>query len=248
MSEVRPIETVYNGYRFRSRLEARWAVFFDSLRVKYEYEPQGFLLPSGKRYLPDFKVRCYGTRGGNCSSWVHPCENCKHQISDWYDFSSWGKGFCEYCTAKEMPLLTLRRPPERTEIIKCDKQEELYTPFDLYIEVKGFMTKEDAAKIREFAECGNAVLVVSAIPQRGCSSDSDIGSYDHMNGTDIYPFNYELIDGDYFAAYPAADSSGHFYLWGDDSNYIVTEDINRVEKAYDNARQARFEHGEMPRI
>jgi hypothetical protein len=51
--EIKPIETVYNGYRFRSRLEARWAVFFDSLRVEYLYEPEGFQTEYG-RYLPDF--------------------------------------------------------------------------------------------------------------------------------------------------------------------------------------------------
>ena len=50
---IKPIETVYNGYRFRSRLEARWAVFFDALGVKYEYEPEGFEM-DGIRYLPDF--------------------------------------------------------------------------------------------------------------------------------------------------------------------------------------------------
>ena len=55
--------TVYNGYRFRSRLEARWAVFFDALGVRYEYEPEGFELPGGKSYLPDFRVKCWGTRG-----------------------------------------------------------------------------------------------------------------------------------------------------------------------------------------
>jgi len=47
------IETVYNGYRFRSRLEARWAVFFDTLGIEYRYEPEGFDL-EGIRYLPDF--------------------------------------------------------------------------------------------------------------------------------------------------------------------------------------------------
>lgn len=52
---IKAIETSYNGYRFRSRLEARWAVFFDAIGVKYEYEPEGFELPSG-RYLPDFWV------------------------------------------------------------------------------------------------------------------------------------------------------------------------------------------------
>lgn len=47
------IQTRYKGYHFRSRLEARWAVFFDALGVPWEYEPQGFSLPSGP-YLPDF--------------------------------------------------------------------------------------------------------------------------------------------------------------------------------------------------
>lgn len=51
---IKPIETVYNGYRFRSRLEARWAVFFDALGIKYEYEPEGFQMSDGTMYLPDF--------------------------------------------------------------------------------------------------------------------------------------------------------------------------------------------------
>lgn len=54
MSELRPIETEYNNFQFRSRLEARWAVFFDALGVRYEYEPEGFNLGSGDYYLPDF--------------------------------------------------------------------------------------------------------------------------------------------------------------------------------------------------
>jgi hypothetical protein len=52
--KVKPIETVYNGYRFRSRLEARWAVFFDSVGFKWEYEPEGYDLGNSKWYLPDF--------------------------------------------------------------------------------------------------------------------------------------------------------------------------------------------------
>jgi hypothetical protein len=56
VDKVRVIETVYNGYRFRSRLEARWAVFFDSLGIEYEYEKEGYVLPSGN-YLPDFYLR-----------------------------------------------------------------------------------------------------------------------------------------------------------------------------------------------
>lgn len=50
---IKAIETKYKGYRFRSRLEARWAVFFDNLGVKWEYEPEGFETDAGW-YLPDF--------------------------------------------------------------------------------------------------------------------------------------------------------------------------------------------------
>jgi len=50
---MKAIETRYNGYRFRSRLEARWAVFFDVMGWKYLYEPEGFDL-NGIWYLPDF--------------------------------------------------------------------------------------------------------------------------------------------------------------------------------------------------
>ena len=62
MSIIKPIETRYKGYHFRSRLEARWAVFFDALHIKWEYEPEGYRLNNGKIYLPDF--RFYSSREG----------------------------------------------------------------------------------------------------------------------------------------------------------------------------------------
>lgn len=49
-------------YRFRSRLEARWAVYFDALGIAWHYEPEGFDLGSAGPYLPDFwlpQVRMY---------------------------------------------------------------------------------------------------------------------------------------------------------------------------------------------
>lgn len=53
---IKPIETLYAGCRFRSRLEARWAVFFDSLHFKWEYEPQGYCVDGSCAYLPDFSI------------------------------------------------------------------------------------------------------------------------------------------------------------------------------------------------
>lgn len=52
---IKAIETSYAGCRFRSRLEARWAVFFDHMQIPWEHEPEGFETPDG-RYLPDFRL------------------------------------------------------------------------------------------------------------------------------------------------------------------------------------------------
>lgn len=55
------IETKYNGRKFRSRLEARWAVFLDSCDIEYEYEPEGFVNHElEEMYLPDFYLPKYG--------------------------------------------------------------------------------------------------------------------------------------------------------------------------------------------
>lgn len=49
MHDIKAIPTVYNGRQYRSRLEARWAAFFDLVGWRYEYEP--FDLPG---WIPDF--------------------------------------------------------------------------------------------------------------------------------------------------------------------------------------------------
>lgn len=49
------IETRAYGCRFRSRLEARWAVFFTEAGFDWEYEPEGVQTSTGG-YLCDFRV------------------------------------------------------------------------------------------------------------------------------------------------------------------------------------------------
>ena len=51
--KARAIETRYDGYKFRSRLEARYATFFNTLKIPYIYEMEGYAL-EGTPYLPDF--------------------------------------------------------------------------------------------------------------------------------------------------------------------------------------------------
>lgn len=53
-SQIKAINTEYNGYLFRSRLEARWAVFFDNIGIEYVYELEGYQLSNNVMYLPDF--------------------------------------------------------------------------------------------------------------------------------------------------------------------------------------------------
>lgn len=71
---MKSIETDYAGYRFRSRLEARWALAFDELGIDFLYEPEGLKVPirfranwypraSVLRYLPDFYLPELGLWG-----------------------------------------------------------------------------------------------------------------------------------------------------------------------------------------
>lgn len=62
---MKAIETEYKGYKFRSRLEARWAVFFDACGVEWEYEPEGYRLDDGMMYLPDFYLHGVDGRSGS---------------------------------------------------------------------------------------------------------------------------------------------------------------------------------------
>jgi hypothetical protein len=48
------IETTYKGIKMRSKFETKIAYFLDGLEIKWEYEPQIFLLSNGDYYKPDF--------------------------------------------------------------------------------------------------------------------------------------------------------------------------------------------------
>lgn len=50
---IQAIPTEYKGVKFRSRKEARQAVFFDALGFEWEYEAEGYETEYGP-YLPDF--------------------------------------------------------------------------------------------------------------------------------------------------------------------------------------------------
>lgn len=56
---MKAIETEYKDILFRSRLEARWAILFDALELKWVYEPDCFILSNNQKYTPDFYIPKY---------------------------------------------------------------------------------------------------------------------------------------------------------------------------------------------
>ena len=184
---MKVIETEYKGYRFRSRLEARWAVFFDACGVKWEYEPEGFDLGDGLYYLPDFLLHDVAYRCGEA--------------------------------------------------------------FDLWLEVKGIMNETDVKKIVKFASarkdakwCGidvykHPILIVTTIPEE---NELWNHAWAETNDSKSPPFNFLLVDGDYYAALPCISLQGKFAVEG--SDYTEYVNVEATEKAYRLARQARFEH------
>jgi hypothetical protein len=204
MQSIRPIETFYKGYRFRSRLEARWAVFLDAVGASWEYEPEGYQMPGNQRYLPDFLV---------------------HDV----------KG---------------------------------RSPKDLYIEVKGALTKMDLRKIETFAgqycprtptfschdcpaagRCGyqnsekNPILIVGAIPDPENYWNFMTGYwYNHQNEPfSEHYFNLYLMDGDWFPAIPCMNINGGLHIDDGNYNYIGGVDEGLTKEAYRLARSARFD-------
>lgn len=109
MPNIKPIETKYKGYRFRSRLEARWAVAFDSVGIKWEYEPEGFDL-DGIMYLPDFRLT--NVRHRSCFDEFAPVWV---EVKGWMTSDDLEKikrftGYNEEAMTGENPLLVIGNP------------------------------------------------------------------------------------------------------------------------------------------
>lgn len=117
---MKAIETRYAGCHFRSRTEARWAVFLDAIGYEWEFEPEGFELNAG-RYLPDFWLP-------NQKKWLE-IKGTRSNLTDrdwarWFEFGRgrWdlGERFSVLTgtmprSAKQFPIesIVYSRPPER---------------------------------------------------------------------------------------------------------------------------------------
>jgi hypothetical protein len=82
-----PCPTRYAGRLFRSRLEAKWASFFDSLGWKWEYEPERI-----DAWMPDFLL--FGIKSRRIYVEVKPDHLMRHaygKVSDAMRRFAWGR-------------------------------------------------------------------------------------------------------------------------------------------------------------
>ncbi len=118
--KINPIPTIYRGFKFRSRIEARYAVFFDWLQVPWEYEKEGYVV-DGTPYLPDFWLPGEGLHIEIKGS--KPTEkerNLAHGLAlltgkaslIFHDLPGWKQGYANYWPREEInPLRKLTEEP-----------------------------------------------------------------------------------------------------------------------------------------
>jgi hypothetical protein len=123
----KPIPTEYSGVHFRSRLEADVAYFLDALKIKWKYEPQSFLLKTGRHFMPDFYLT-------DLKTWLEVKGDWNRAIDQMEDYEA-------FCLDKNTELVVLSRgrgffidkhystefgKPEPFQIGKCSKCNSWY--------------------------------------------------------------------------------------------------------------------------
>ena len=223
--DIKPIETHYNGYRFRSRLEARWAVFFDAAGIKYEYEPEGFEVDfarkNGKidrfRYLPDF------------------------YLPD-FDYYVEGKPSLNKLMDEEEKLYSMiaNDGPLKNGLLVLGQiptfriKDKVVPQFALY---KG-MYDGVVSELASFVVARKQAVIVSE--QYGYTEDT-INRLILDDYRDIGDFSNLYVNTDVIRKYIAG-------IWWRMDNLTIRETAENLNKCFDIARKARFEHGETPSI
>lgn len=219
MRKIKAIETKYKGYRFRSRLEARWAVFFDAMGVDWEYEPEGFDLGHGLKYLPDFLVsgKYYVEVKGGMKNGIEPGTEDKRKIMHFADQ-----------LPTEMELLAVGDIPELGKehlIFRIWKQP--YKHVAGHILVGNFCFWNGFAGLIEDAPRD----LWRFIPEDIDISEQRLG----MSG-------WSTIESSVYG-----DNSNPLTKFKVTNFHItVKRGYGSVIDAYEKARSARFEHGEAP--
>lgn len=203
---VKAIETIYRGYRFRSRLEARWAVFFTSIGIEWQYEAQGFEA-HGERYLPDFFLPKHG-------AWVE-VKGDRNAI-----YADRARMTCVLQAGGPLPLIVLGDVP------LCNEQIVYHSCF---------------VRSSEHGLCRTRACF---LPLFGDAAD--IGIFEHMPATDFEVYAMAPLDLLPYVGIEGSDRVNKESSWAVDEIHVGKSGggFPLLDKAYRDARMARFEHGE----
>lgn len=218
---MKAIETVYKGYKFRSRLEARWAVFFDAIGAEWEYEPEGYILNDGTFYLPDFLLHNVYGRGAS-EIYVEIKGELTEEDLHKIELFSYGNGngykgnWWEPIYHAENPIIIFGKIPE-------ERINEGYWYEVAVGEPGNWRTEKRYRDTYKYLDFG-----------------------DEFHQTRFYDLAFSDGDDGYYTQ-PWAKKGGGLVLDYLDNPYECV-DRKLTFEAYNKARQARFEHGETPKI
>jgi hypothetical protein len=243
---IRAIETAYNGYRFRSRLEARWAVALDTLAVRYEYEKQGFDLGAAGRYLPDFWLPDH-------DFWVEVKGTQEDAAADWEKIEALADGSrkavfvavgsvgeetvsCRFPAAGQELFDGLEEPlpaPDQSAVLKSFQRQSHTTVWGLSVVCP---------------VCGFDYVHPGSPEEKNCD---DYSAWDGRGKAVRVPFwcenwhswtlRFGFHKGNTFLAVENVVRHSHNLPL-----YLAGWDKDKLQAAYRAARRARFEHGETP--
>lgn len=254
MSDFIPkaIETEYNGYKFRSRLEARWAVVFDWLKVKYQYEPQGFELGDGIRYLPDFYLpehKLYVEVKADANAAIASGDKLKRfadmvRANGEYFAVLYDVPHYEACVYEKYkyqliefehtkPVGLTLKPVLRKSRLNID-----YTSDNKYNELNCGRCGDDFThleKIEPYRYDDRLALQLSFT----CEACSE---RDHEGGSDEIAFFIEIEN------HSGSTYIEQSYMYTEDNQLLILSgcDYQMLEDALYAGRTARFEHGQQP--
>lgn len=248
---IKAIQTVYNGYKFRSRLEARWAVFFDALGINYEYEPEGYDLGEAGWYLPDFYLTDMKVwveiKGGNKDADFIPGLN---KAGAFYKKTGNSIAFCMNDPSSESVILfSSVFTSDAPEVVKPVALKNCY--FGLHLTYEGMKEFCEYCKRYPNKQKGHLDFFDSRAKP---IIEYDISQVKQENIEFSNLFNTRVcVDKQRVEIVLIEACDVNLMLSPDGKNYYNRNEINRVlsprlNKAYTISRQARFEHGETPRV
>jgi hypothetical protein len=124
---VKPIPTTVHGVTTRSRLEARWILFFEHARIPWEYEPEAYRIGT-RGYLPDFRIRPH--RGAD-QAWMEI-----KPVADTFDDPRWAG----LVTGTGLMLFTVRDMHRRGDVCGRDHTVRVWHPSGMVADVHRMWT------------------------------------------------------------------------------------------------------------